>query len=139
LGDAAERWVEKIRNPRTLLDKLGVNTGMRVAVVGVQDEGFLEQLAERTVDVSTAKPRKESDLIFYGAESARALSKLAALRKNLKPNGAIWVVHRKGKEATLKDVAVFAAAKAAGLVDNKVASFSETHTAERLVIPVRKR
>ncbi len=51
------------------------------------------------------------------------------------PNGAIWVVHRKGKDAPLKYVEVFAAGRSAGLVDNKVASFSATHTAERLVIP----
>jgi len=32
-----------------------------------------------------------------------------------------------------------AKAKEAGLVDVKVASYSETHTAEKLVIPVAKR
>ena len=41
------------------------------------------------------------------------------------PNGAIWVVSRKGKAATLRDVEVIAAAKAGGLVDNKVASFDD--------------
>ncbi len=39
----------------------------------------------------------------------------------------------------IKDVDVIAAGKAAGLVDGKVASFSATHTAEKLVIPVGKR
>jgi len=37
------------------------------------------------------------------------------------------------------DVEVIDAAKAAGLVDNKVVSFSATHTALRLVIPVARR
>ena len=77
--------------------------------------------------------------MFFGVESARQLARLAALRAALVPNGAIWVVHRKGKEATIRDVEVFAAARAAGLVDNKVASFSATHTAEKLVIPLAKR
>ena len=54
-------------------------------------------------------------------------------------NGAIWVVSRKGKAATLRDVDVIDAAKDARLVDNKVASFSATHTALRLVIPVALR
>jgi hypothetical protein len=36
-------------------------------------------------------------------------------------------------------VEVISAAKSAGLVDNKVASFSATHTALRLVIPVARR
>ena len=46
---------------------------------------------------------------------------------------------RKGKAATLRDVEVIAAAKASGLVDNKVASFDETRTSLRLVIPVALR
>jgi len=45
-------------------------------------------------------------------------------------------VSLKGKAARLKDVDVIAAAKAAGLVDNKVVGFSDTHTSLRLVIPV---
>src|SRR5688572_6776367 len=45
LGPLAERWAEKIRNPRGLLDKLGVKEGCRVAVLGVRDESFLKQLA----------------------------------------------------------------------------------------------
>jgi hypothetical protein len=49
------------------------------------------------------------------------------------------VVSRKGKAATLRDIDVIDAAKSVGLVDNKVASFSPTHTALRLVIPVALR
>jgi len=49
------------------------------------------------------------------------------------------VIHAKGKAAAFKDVDVFAAAKKAGLVDVKVASFSGTHTAEKLVVPVKMR
>ena len=139
LGDAAVRWAEKIKHPPSLLDKLGVKPGSRVAVIDVDDRAFIAQFAERTDDVTMAKPKNDSDVIFFGAESVRALSALPALRTKLKPNGGIWVVHRKGKQATLRDVDVFKAAKAAGLVDNKVASFSATHTAECLVIPLAKR
>ncbi len=39
----------------------------------------------------------------------------------------------------IKDVDVIAAAKAAGLVDNKVVAFSTMHTSLRLVIPVNQR
>lgn len=139
IGPAAEKWADKIRNPRTLLDKLGVKSGIRVAVIGEFDQDFLAQLSSRTEDVSTGRPRKDTDVIFYAAEKRSALGKLQQLKRMLRPNGAIWVVHRKGKTATLHDVDVFAAGKAAGLVDNKVVGFSPTHTAERLVIPVAKR
>src|SRR5437773_1543935 len=33
LGAQAETWAERIRNPRTLMDKLGVRQGLRVSVV----------------------------------------------------------------------------------------------------------
>jgi len=68
-----------------------------------------------------------------------SLPPLEALAGRIRPAGAIWVVSRKGKAATLRDVEVMAAARTAGLVDNKVASFSPTHTSIRLVIPVARR
>jgi hypothetical protein len=59
--------------------------------------------------------------------------------ERLVPNGAIRVVSRKGRLETIRDVDVIAAARAAGLVDNKVASFDDTRTSLRLVIPVAMR
>src|SRR5262245_52029752 len=58
LGKDAPRWELKIRYPRSRLDKLGIKPGMRVAVVGVFDRDFLEELRERTSDVSVGRPRK---------------------------------------------------------------------------------
>ena len=139
LGSSAAKWAEKIRNPRSLLDKLGVKPDMRVAVIGVDDVEFLGQLSDRTADVTSRTPKKGTDLVFFQADSIADLARLEKLRGYLQPDGAIWVVHTKGKGAAFKDVDVFAAAKKAKLVDVKVASFSGTHTAEKLVIPVSLR
>lgn len=139
LGPTAAKWAEKIRNPRTLLDKLGVKAGMRVAVIGVDDPAFLAQLAARTEDIVRRTPKKNTEIIFFGAAERGDLARLDKLRAFLTPAGAIWLVHTKGKGAAFKDVDVFAAAKRAGLVDVKVASFSATHTAEKLVVPVKDR
>ena len=139
LGPSAAKWAEKIRNPPSLLDKLGVKPDMRVAVLGVDDDAFLEQLAARTSDIARRTPKKDTDVIVFGANSVTDLSRLEKLRGYLTPAGAIWVVHTKGKGAAFKDVDVFAAAKQAGLVDVKVAAFSATHTAEKLVVPVKLR
>ena len=124
-----------------LLDKLGVRPGSRVALIGdVDPDGtFREQLAERTSDVTIGTPKPESDLVFLAADSTDELADLADLRGRIRPAGGIWVVSRKGRAATIRDVEVMAAARAAGLVDNKVVSFSETHTSLRLVIPVADR
>jgi len=67
------------------------------------------------------------------------LKRIADLRAYIKPDGAIWVVRRKGAEATLKEVDVINAGLAAHLVDNKIASFSDTHGAMRLVFRLRDR
>ena len=122
-----------------LLDKLGVKPGGRVAVIGVADQSFRALLRERTTDVTEGQPLPETDLIFLAADSMDELLQIGKLQRALRPNGAIWVVSRKGKDRTLRDVDVIDAAKAVSLVDNKGASFSDTHTALRLVIPLARR
>lgn len=122
-----------------LIDKLGIRPGARVALVRIDDPVFRGLLAERTDDVIDGWPEPDTDIVLLGADGPAELADLAALRDRIRPAGAIWVVSRKGRASTLRDVEVIASAKAAGLVDNKVASFSATHTALRLVIPVALR
>ncbi len=124
---------------RSLLDKLGVKPFHRISVIGVDDDAFWAQLLDRAADTMKGRLRKDSDLIFFAADSLSDLQQLARLKTYLVSNGAIWAVSLKGKAAKIKDVDVIRAAKAAGLVDNKVVSFSATHTALRLVIPVNQR
>jgi Protein of unknown function (DUF3052) len=118
-----------------LLDKLGVRPGMRVAILGVEDDEIRSLLAERTTDLTEGWPEPETDIVFLAADLPEELAALVDLAGRIRQNGAIWVVSRKGKAATIRDVQVIEAAKAARLVDNKVVSFSPTHTALRLVIP----
>lgn len=122
-----------------LLDKLGVRSGSRVALIRITDDTIRDTLAERTPFVTDGAPLPDTDVVLVGADDPGELADLATLRARIRSNGAIWVVSRKGRAATLRDVDVIAAARAAGLVDNKVASFSPTHTALRLVIPVASR
>ena len=129
---------EKV-STRPLLDKLGVKVFHRISVIGVGDETFWAQLIDRAADSVKGRLRKDSDLIFFAADSLSELQHLSRLKTYLVSNGGIWVVSLKGKAAKIKDVDVIAAAKAAGLVDNKVVAFSATHTSLRLVIPVRQR
>lgn len=139
LGRQAQRWADKIANPPSRLDKLGVKAGHRVAVIGVRDDGFADELRARGADVhEDDEPASESDLIFLGAERRDALDRLDRLQASLRRNGAIWIVRPRGS-AEISEGDVMNAAKAAGLVDTKVARFSETHTAEKLVIPVTRR
>lgn len=125
----AASWAEAIANPRGRLDKLGVKPGMRVAVVGVADDALAGELAGR--GAAPVGELSALDILFYAADSADELARIGGLVPALAERGALWVVSRKGKAATVKDVEVMAAAKSFGLVDNKVVGFSETLTALR--------
>lgn len=138
LGPLAEKWAHKIRNPRSLADKLDVKPGMRLSLCGVRDAAFREQLNARTRDIVEGQTAKDSDLIFIAAESDKDLAKLRAWQGALKPNGAIWIVYPKGRQ-NITENAVRTAGLRAGLVDTKVARFSDTHTALKFVIPLAKR
>ncbi len=122
-----------------LLDKLGIRPGMRVAIIDIDDPDIRLQIADRTTDLTEGWPEPDTDVVLFGADSYESLGPLKDLAAQIRSNGAIWVVSRKGETRTLRDVDVIEAGKAARLVDNKVASFSATHTAIRLVIPVARR
>ena len=131
LGDkAAAGWVDAILNPKGRLDKLGVKPGQKVAVLNLKDEVFGAELAGR---IGATAEGDDLDILFYGADSPGELAVVGALVPRLAERGAIWVVSRKGAQASVKDLDVFATVRPLGLVDTKVCSFSDTHTALRFV------
>ena len=132
------REPERDYSHRSLLDKLGVKLGQRVAVLGVEDAAFLKDLAARVPDFSRHASVGDADLIFFGAEDVKELARLKTLARAIQKTGAIWVITPKGRK-DIRDVKVIAAGKAAGLVDNKVVGFSATHTSLRFVIPLANR
>lgn len=138
LGPEAARWADRILNPRSRLEKLGVKPGMVVSCQGISDPALQDELTAAGATVSWGRIKKDSDLIFLGVERDPEVSRIAPAVASLRPSGAIWVIHPKGKEG-VKDTAIFAAGREAGLVATKVAKFSESHTAEKLVVPVAKR
>jgi hypothetical protein len=139
LGANADRWAERIRSPKSLLDKLDLKPSYDVAVIGSSDAAFVKQLGARVRSVTVGRTPKSAHTVFLWSETPAALKKLAPAAKSMARDGAIWVIHQKGKASKLKDTDIFAAAKKVGLTATKVARFSETHTAEKLVIPIAKR
>ena len=135
LGADAAKWAEKIRNPKSVIQKLGIKAGQNVALVGLDDPAFAADLEKAGAVVSIGNPKKNSDAIFYAASSRDDLPRLATLKKSLAQNGALWVIRPKGVK-TITEADTMAAGKDAGLVDVKVVKFSETHTAEKFVIRV---
>jgi hypothetical protein len=105
----------------------------------MEDGSFVKLLRERTRDVVEGKPRSPCDIVFVGATTRRDLARLAKVKSWIEPNGAIWMVRPKGGRSELKDTDLIEAGLAAGLVDNKIASFSDSHGAMRFVFRLRDR
>ena len=124
----APRWAHAILNPPGRLDKLGVKAGMKVAILGLEDPDFTAELAGRA---NLSNDFSELDILVSSADSAADLARIPELIPMLAERGALWTVSLKGKLLRVKDVEVMAAAKAHGLVDNKVCAFSDTRTALR--------
>lgn len=123
---------------RSLIDKLGVKPGQRVAVLGVEDTEFLKDLAARVPEYSRGHRVANADLIFFSAEARQDVLQLKSLARSICKSGGIWVVYPRGQKH-IREIDVIDAGKSAGLTDNKVCSFSGTHTALRFVIPLAKR
>jgi hypothetical protein len=138
LGAGAPKWADKILHPPSRLQKLGVKDTWRVTAIGLTDTVFLAELEGAVSQLSIGRVLKNSDAIFYGVTKEAQLARLDALKNALTPNGALWIVRPKGRPE-ISERATMAAGKAAGLVDVKVVGFSETHTAEKFVIPLSAR
>ena len=123
-----------------LLDKLGIRPGMRVALIDIDDEDIRPLIAERTTDITEGWPEPDTDVVLLGADSHGAARRRSPTwppgSGRTARSGSCRARARPRPCATSRSST---AAKAAGLVDNKVASFSPTHTALRLVIPVAHR
>jgi Fe2+ transport system protein FeoA len=132
------REPERDYSHRLLIDKLGVKPGQRIAVLGVESAEFLTELAARVPEYAAGKGMAGADLIFFSAEAVANLGQLSSLGRSIQKNGAVWVVYPKGQKH-IRGIDVIKAGRSAGLTDNKVCSFSATHTALRFCIPVAKR
>jgi hypothetical protein len=132
----AGKWLERIKNPPSRAKKLGLEPGLRVALVGDFSGWFPREIAATGAKTTTGSP---VDVLFYAPASATDLKKIPALKKRLAPAGALWIIRQKGQDTPVTENATRSAGLAAGLVDVKVAAFSATHSAMKFVIPLAKR
>jgi hypothetical protein len=138
LGAPAEKWREKIANPKSVMEKLGVKPGETVAVVGKLDDEFLEKLKHEKSRVVPGKIEDGIRWIFLGADARAELGEVKKIVAKMKGSAALWVVYPKGQKH-ITEIDVIGAGRKAGLKDVKVVGFSATHTALKFVIPVENR
>jgi hypothetical protein len=134
LGDKAAGWAHQIAHPKTVIDKLGVKPGQRVVLRGIEADGFAADLTARGAELVDA----DADHLFVMVDTHEDLAGIPGLVPLIARNGAVWTLRPKGRK-DLTEGDVRAAGKAAGLVDVKVVRFSDSHTAEKFVIPVADR
>ena len=138
LGDAATKWADAIQNPKSVIDKLGVKHGQKVAVVGLRDAEFVAQLTEVLGEKPSTRAGKSCAHVLFGVHCESDHARLATFVASIHPAGGVWVVYERRHRDVSED-SIRAAARQAGLVDVKVVRFSETHGAVRLVIPKEMR
>ena len=126
----AARWAHDIANPKTLADKLGVKPGQRVRLVGDADPEL--------VGAGVAADGGEPDVVFLQVDEESDLARIAELRAQIVPDGAIWVIRPKGR-ADLTEAMVLGAGRDAGMYDVKTARVSAALTGLKFVIPVAER
>jgi hypothetical protein len=124
---------DKTYEHRALLDKLNIKPGARVSILGVDDADFMAELIERTGDICLGGASPGSDTVFLGVEQPDDMAPMASLRSIINPDGAVWVVFRKGRK-DFNENDVLRLGLETGLVDVKVVRFSDTHTAVKFVI-----
>jgi hypothetical protein len=130
---------ERDYSGRTLFEKLGVVANAHVAIVGRHEESFKTNLNARLAKAAAQALRTRYDIIFLRVDVPRDLGRVARAVLHLKSDGALWVFHPKGRGASPTDAEVRSTVIAAGLVDNKISAYSESHTATRFVIPLALR
>jgi hypothetical protein len=134
---AAAKWREKILHPKSRVEKLGVKSGMRVALLGSFGEDFLKELEKMKCVVNSVAITGGTELIFAAAEDSKELSLLAKCAKKMKGAMGLWVIFPKGQKE-ITSTGVISAGREAGLTDIKVMAFSPTHTGLKFVIPAAK-
>lgn len=138
LGRNADKWAQAITSPKTVVEKLGVEPGMKVVLVGRFETSFRTDVMNALGEKPGVKPVAGCDMLFVLMVHPNDTDKLADLAPAVFPDGALWAVYPKGRRDLSEDT-VRRAARESGLVDIKVVRVSEDLGALKLVIPKAER
>jgi hypothetical protein len=124
-----------------LAKKLGINPGFKVKLVD-QPEHYFALFTDMPADI-VLNAKDKLNFIHYFTKEAKPLEKsLIAFRKELVPDGMIWVSWPKKASKVPTDVTedlIREIALKNGLVDIKVCAVDDVWSGLKLVIPVKDR
>jgi hypothetical protein len=138
LGDAAEKWCEKILHPKTRIEKLGVKAGTKIRMMGKFEAQFRHEVKQASKGAGKSKDPSGAETIFLAVSRREELSQVSVVAEGMEGAASLWIVYPKGQK-TITENDVIGAGRKAGLKDVKVVGFSATHTALKFVIPVEAR
>ncbi|MFN2462686.1 MAG: hypothetical protein ABR573_02140 [Candidatus Dormibacteria bacterium] len=130
--------------------KLGAKAGMRAWLVGIDDSTFADELRADGVEVVIRGAEDDErdaindgntrpQIVFLGVHCLEDLGLLELYKNSIPRDGVIWLVRPKGRDTPVPERAAMEAGLEAGLVDVKVVSFSDTHSALKYVFRLRDR
>jgi len=123
---------------RAVVDKLGIKAGHVVAMVDVAwelDRELRGQIVARAARVAAGDGETADVAVLTVDQATDATTLLIAWKGRIKPAGGIWLLSpKRGRAGYVDQRALIAAGLAAGLVDNKSCSVSDSVSALRLVI-----
>jgi len=139
LGAKAEVWREKIKNPKALVEKLGLDATKKVHLVGKLDAGLRAEIDASGASVT--KTGNAVDVVFLTVATKPDLEKVASAKEMIVDDGAIWIVYLKGQtgDDAVTERAVLTAGRTLSLTDNKQVKIDDELTAVRFVIPASQR
>lgn len=125
-----------------LIKKLGIKEGFVVKLFQSPDS-YLDLLGALPEGVVISKATRNLDFIHAFVRTAKELERgLPTWKKQIKPNGMIWVSWYKKQSGIATDVTEDVIRNLAldiGLVDVKVCAVDEQWSGLKLVIPVKNR
>lgn len=126
-AEEAQKWLKKIMTPPpSLASKLGIGAEAKAYVLGRADDAVLaEALAGAITTIAS-----DAAVLIVIALDEQDLTQAIARHAGM-PCRAMWVVHAKGKAATLGDTAIRQRLRDSGYIDNKTTAVSDRFTATR--------
>ena len=121
-----------------LAKKLGIREGARIVLLGAPDD-YDERVAPWPAGVARAKSLDaKTDLVhFFVRSRADLAARLAAMRKQMRPDCVVWVSWPKkasGVETDITEDTIREVALPMGLVDVKVCAVDATWSGLKLVV-----
>lgn len=132
LGEQADKWFDALKNPRSRAQKLGVQAGSRVCVLGDADGEDLSDIEQASGEAISKRMSKSADVVLLFTKNAAGLERIAAISGSMHEACSVWVMWPKGLKGYGHEHAADAG-KAAGLSQTRSVGFSEVYSGLRFV------